>query len=438
MKKFLEEHDVPRKVLAILMAIALWIVVVVNNESVLRENIISNIPVIYKNEDLLEDESELRIIEGHEQTVNVRVSGPYAALSSLRADDIQVTVDVSKFKNPGTYTINTSDGSSDYSLRILGNQSQSINPPEIASPVSFQVVVDTIVTKEIPVSIQMEGKAPSGYLYEEPVTSKEKVTITGPGSVVSRVKKAVAVIPEENSGALKKTTTVLASFKFLGENNEEIDKTHIVCSPNELSVTIPVYVLAKLPLTVELVSSETLTKDSVSVQIEPAELLVYGGESLITNLTKLGLGEIELGTVEPNTPKVIPIPLPAGITRVPGQPAAAKVTIKPVGMTTREFPISNITLENTGTNPDLTATLLTNSITVRIQADTASLSKLTADSLKVKAVVNAEERGPGIVEIPVEIETDDLENFTILNPEEIVVKVEIKQTQNTVEEQKAE
>ena len=75
---------------------------------------------------------------------------------------------------------------------------------------------------------------------------------------------------------------------------------------------------------------------------------------------------------------------------------------------------------------------------MRIQADTASLSKLTADSLKVKAVVNAEERGPGIVEIPVEIETDDLENFTILNPEEIVVKVEIKQTQNTVEEQKAE
>ena len=122
MKKFLEEHDVPRKVLAILMAIALWIVVVVNNESVLRENIISNIPVIYKNEDLLEDESELRIIEGHEQTVNVRVSGPYAALSSLRADDIQVTVDVSKFKSPGTYTINTSDGSSDYNLRILGNQ----------------------------------------------------------------------------------------------------------------------------------------------------------------------------------------------------------------------------------------------------------------------------------------------------------------------------
>ena len=113
MKKFLEEHDVPRKILAILMAIALWIVVVVNNESVLRENIISNIPVIYRNVDLLEEDSELRIIEGQDQTVSVRVSGPYAALSSLRADDIQVSVDVSKFTKPGTYTINTSDGSSD-------------------------------------------------------------------------------------------------------------------------------------------------------------------------------------------------------------------------------------------------------------------------------------------------------------------------------------
>ncbi len=430
MKKFLEEHDVPRKVLAILMAIALWIVVVVNNTSVLRQNTISNIPVTYKNEDLLEEEAGLRIIEGNGQTVSVRVSGPYAALSSLRADDIQVTVDVSKFKSPGTYVINTSDGSSDYSLRILGNQAQNINPPEIASPVSFQVVVDTIMTKEIPIAVQMQGKAPSGYLYEEPVIGKEHVTVTGPESVVSRIKKAVAVIPEEDSDELKKTTTVLASFTFLGENNEQIDKTHIVCSPSELNVTIPVYVVAKLPLTVELVNSETLTKDSVSVQIEPAELLVYGGESLITNLTKLGLGKIELGTIEPNTPKVIPIPLPTGVTRVPGQPAAAKVTIKPVGMITREFPLSNITLENTSTNPNFTATLLTNSITARIQADTASLSKLTADSLKVKAVVDAEERGPGIFEIPVEIQSDNLQNFTILNPEETVVKVEIKENQN--------
>lgn len=430
MKKFLEEHDVPRKVLAILMAIALWIVVVVNNDSVLRENIISNIPVIYKNEDLLEDESELRIIEGREQMVSVRVSGPYAALSSLRADDIQMMVDVSKFKKPGTYTINTSDASSDYSLRILGNQAQNINPPKIASPVSFQVVVDTIITKEIPISVQMQGKAPSGYLYEEPVITQETVTVTGPESVVSQIKKAVAVITEADASALKKTTTVLASFTFQGERNREIDKTHLVCTPNELSVTIPVYVAAKLPLTVDLVDSETLTKDSVSVQIEPSELLVYGGESLIANLTKLGLGKIELGTVDPNMPKVIPIPLPAGITRAPGQPAAAKVTIKPVGLTTREFPITDITLENTGTSSDFTVSLLTNSITARIQADTAVLSKLTADSLEAKVVVNADERGPGIFEVPVEIQSDDLENFTVLNPEETVVQIEIKQNQN--------
>ncbi len=437
MKKFLEEHDVPRKILAILMAIALWIVVVVNNESVLRENIISNIPVIYRNVDLLEEDSELRIIEGQDQTVSVRVSGPYAALSSLRADDIQVSVDVSKFTKPGTYTFKTSDGSSDYSLRILGNQAQSINPPEIASPVSFQVVVDTIITKEIPVAVQLEGKALSGYLYEEPVVGQEHVVVTGPESVVSRIKKAVAIIPEEDSDQLKRTTTVLASLTFLGEHNEEIDKTHLACTPNELSVTIPVYVMAKLPLTVDLVNSETLTKDSVSVQIEPEQLLVYGGESIITSLTELELGKIELGTVDPNAPpKVIPIPLPAGVTRVPGQPAAAKVTIKPVGLSTREFPISNIELQNTGTNPDLTATLVTNSITVRIQADTASLAKLTADSIKAKVVVNADERGVGTFTVPVEIQAENLPNFTVLNPEQTVVEVEIKQNsvQNTVEE----
>ncbi len=441
MRKFLEEHDVPRKVLAILMAIALWIVVVVNNESVLRENIISNIPVIYKNTDLLEEESELRIIEGQDQTVSVRVSGPYAALSSLRADDIQVSVDVSKFTKPGTYTINTSDGSSDYSLRILGNQAQSINPPEIASPVSFQIVVDTIMTNNIPIAVQMEGKAPSGYIYEEPVVGQDHVTVTGPESVVSRIKKAVAVIPEEDSDELKKTTTILASFTFLGNRNEAIDPTHLVCVPNELNVTIPVYVMAKLPLTVDLVSSETLTKDSVSVQIEPAQLSVYGGESIISSLTELGLGKIELGTVDPNAPpKVIPIPLPTGVTRAPGQPAAAKVTIKPVGLSSREFPISTIELENTGTDPDLSAALVTNSVTVKIQADTATLAKLTADRIRAKVTIDADERGAGVFTVPIEFQIDDLPTFTVLNPEQTVAEVEIKQNQttDTVEENKVQ
>ena len=141
------------------------------------------------------------------------------------------------------------------------------------------------------------------------------------------------------------------------------------------------------------------------------------------------MGELQLGTVTLDEPTIMTIQLPDGVTRVSGEPTSAKVTIKPVGMSTREIPVTNIELQNSGTNPNLVATLKTTSITIRIQAETAALANLTADALKVSAVFNADELGPGVHEVAIDVQSDALKNsglgFTVLNPDEKVT-IEIK------------
>lgn len=431
-KAFFTKHDLAHKLIAILMAIALWFIVVANNDDLMRTNTIANIPITYTNEDVLEDDYGLRLIEGQDQTVTVKVTGPYASLYSLTTNDIQVRVNLANFQKPGTYTINTSKQSTNCTLLVNSSSVEA----EISTPSSFQIVLDEVITKEVPVTIQVDGTPSTGYMYDDPEGEQDSVSVTGPKTVVNQIRKATAVVPAEDSTGLTKTTSVLASFTFLNEKNQLVDQTHLTSEPNDYSVTIPVYAVAKLPLTINLISSDTVDKNSVKATIDPQEIAVYGAEEVISKLTAISLGDLQLSTVslDEDDPITIPIELPAGVTRVQGEATSAKVTIQAVGMSTREMPVTRITLQNSGSDPNLTATLRTTSVNIRIQAETAALANLTADAFHVIAVFNADELGPGIHEVPIEVQCEQLESsnssFTLLNPDEKVT-IEIKQTGET-------
>lgn len=431
-KAFFTRHDLAHKLIAILMAIALWFIVVANNDDLMRTNTIANIPITYTNEDVLEDDYGLRLIEGQDQTVTVKVTGPYASLYSLTTNDIQVRVNLANFQKPGTYTINTSKQSTNCTLLVNSSSVEA----EISTPSSFQIVLDEVITKEVPVTIQVDGTPSTGYMYDDPEGEQDSVSVTGPKTVVNQIRKATAVVPAEDSTGLTKTTSVLASFTFLDAKNQPVDQTHLTSEPNDYSVTIPVYAVAKLPLTINLISSDMVDKNSVKATIDPQEIAVYGAEEVISKLTAISLGDLQLSTVslDEDDPITIPIELPAGVTRVQGEATSAKVTIQAVGMSTREMPVTRITLQNSGSDPNLTATLRTTSVNIRIQAETAALANLTADAFHVIAVFNADELGPGIHEVPIEVQCEQLESsnssFTLLNPEEKVT-IEIKQTGET-------
>lgn len=432
-KEFFTKHDLAHKLIAILMAIALWFIVVANNDDLMRTYTIANIPITYTNEDTLESDYGLRLIEGQDQMVTVKVTGPYASLSSLTTNDIQVRVNLANFQKPGTYTINTSSQSTNCTLIV---NSSSVRESEISTPNSFQIVIDEVITKEVPVTIQVDGTPSTGYMYDDPEGEQDSVSVTGPKTVVNQIRKATAVVPAEDSTGLTKTTSVLASFTFLDEKNQPVDQTHLTSEPNDYSVTIPVYAVAELPLIINLISSDTVDKNSVKATIDPQEIAVYGAEEVISKLTAISLGDLQLSTVslDEDDPITIPIALPAGVTRVQGEATSAKVTIQAVGMSTREMPVTRITLQNSGSDPNLTATLRTTSVNIRIQAETAALANLTADAFHVIAVFNADELGPGIHEVPIEVQCEQLESsnssFTLLNPDEKVT-IEIKQTGET-------
>lgn len=423
MKKFFADHDIPRKLLAVLLAIALW-AVVITNTSTLRTETYHNIPANFLGAEQLEKEYGLKIIEGADQKFSIRISAPFNTMndfSNTGIDKASVSVNLSALDitEPGTYTIQTR-----YDCQLnLKNARISEEAKEITYPSSFQIIVDRIASKEVPVSVRVEGSAPENYIYNDAEVEQESVVVTGPETVVSQIRKAVAIVPATESGGLTKTTNLLVSFTYFNEAGEVVDATYLSSAPSEASVQIPVFQVAKVPLTVDLVSSPNLSKDEVDVKIEPTEISVYGDSEIISKLKQINLGKIVLGAVDLTEPKIMPIPTIAGVTPLTGEPATAKVTLKAVGMSTREISVSHIEMQNTGADQSLHARVQTPSLTVRLQAESSVLDALTASDITVRAIFNADELGPGEHEVPVEIQPYGIAHFTVLNSDPTVTVV---------------
>lgn len=428
MKNFFSKYDIAHKLLAILLAIVLW-AFVINSDKIERVNTYSGVPVVFQGAEELESTYGLKIIEGADQKMTIKVSGSFSDMSeySKKSTIATVTVNLANLHitEPGTYSISSDQHCQ---LNIYDNRVSGT----IDGPATFNIVVDHMVEKDVPVSIEVEGVPSADYLYGDATSDLETVAITGPETVVNTIRKAIGVVPEADSNNLTKTSNLLVSFTFLDEDGQEVDQTHLTCTPNDFYVTIPVYRLAKIPLTVDLINSETLTRDSVDVKIDPAEIAVYGSDELVSQLTEFKLGSINLGAVDLTEPKTLPITLPEGVNRATGEPATAKVTIKAAGMSSREITVTSIDLQNSGTDTSLHAALQTASITVRLQAEAGVLNTITPEDILVRASFNADELGPGTHSVPVEIQPYGIAHFTVLNPDQHVT-IEITKSDGTAD-----
>ena len=178
--------------------------------------------------------------------MTIKVSGSFSNMTEYNKDkrfaDALVTANLSNLhiSEPGTYSVSVSR---DCTLNIYDNRVSGT----IDHPVTFNIVLDRVLEKEVPVSIEVDGTPSADYIYGEASSAQETVLITGPETVVNTIRKAIAVVPEADSSNLTKTSNLLVSFTFLDENGQEVDQTHLTCTPNDFYVTIPVLSSRKNP-----------------------------------------------------------------------------------------------------------------------------------------------------------------------------------------------
>ena len=238
MKNILKKHDISLRLLSLLLSVVLW-AVVMDMDNPERPRTFDNIPVRISGATVLQQQTGLSLIEGADSTVKITLRGPSKTLGDIKASQIAASVDVSGLTE-----------ANEYDLPVSVTVSRSGLEVEYISPSKVHVRVDKVDTKDIPVDVNVTGTPADGCRAGKPSSPVSTITVQGPAAELANVAKAVAVI--DVTGAESTLTNIECPVTLYDRDGTVVASQHITSKTEKIKVTVPMYNIDTLPLTVTL------------------------------------------------------------------------------------------------------------------------------------------------------------------------------------------
>ncbi len=210
------------------------------------------------------------------KTALVRFQGKGRAL--LIAKILQKPVLIMDIANiQQRYHVSLNDYYQKYPNRVIYNRTD-MEFLEVVYPDTFTILIDSKISKEIPVKLEYKAKPAPGYLFpDKPVLEPEKVTVTGPETVVSKINVINAQIL--NAGDINRDIVVYTDLI-------NPDPDFIILDQKSVSVTFNVESIGEKILYSVPVIAENIP-DNISVRFVPpvVSLKIVGSNAEIQRMT---------------------------------------------------------------------------------------------------------------------------------------------------------
>lgn len=405
------------KILALFISILLWSYVRgEENPNIIRE--FRGINVEIMNEKLLND-SGLVVIGPTDIKISVKISGRRSDVNSVSKEDITAEVDLSDLtkgskKVPIDVQVPFKVGLEDVSDRYA----------------SFEI--DSVVTVEREVEINIEGSREGGLIRESVITPKN-VKVTGPSIYIENIARVIVNINENNinsSGIMK------LPVKILDKNDNEMDELKV--SPGQVEVSVSLLESKEVPIEVNLIGKSQEGYKVSSANIDPSTVIIKGLKEDIENISKISTQDIDISEIRKDERINIGLKLPEGV-EVNKEKVVVNIKLETkendnsddttdVDLITKEIlvPIGEVDLRNV--NADLLSNfenLETENINISIEGNKDILESIDYNDLNLSVDLAGLEEGVHEAEIIVE----DIEGVLIksVNPGSIRIKLEAKE-----------
>jgi len=284
------------KLLCLVAAVCVWMYVM-NQESVGYERTFTQIPVLVDGVSALNTESDMSVISGYDNTIDVTVSGKKSEVQALTPGDIRASVDVSVLSEAGRHTLAVDVQVPDH-VALAGD-----------GEITADVYVDINTTREIPVRIvNLDYIINSSYTFGTPVLSRETVTVTGPQLVLENIDCAGLSF---NLGNVTTSATMVGSPQLLDAKGVAISNPYIRCDVTEVTVDIPVMTTKQIKLTATYASPELTSL--WAVEIIPATISVTGDPIILATIYEIPVYTVTADAKEGEY-VISSIELPEGVT----------------------------------------------------------------------------------------------------------------------------
>ena len=303
-KSILDDRRI-RLLLAIVGAIVAWMVVTIVVQPGTTRTI-NNVPVDFTYDSAAYTSRGLSIVSAPEKYVSLKLSGDGYTIGSLTSSDFVVYPDWSSVRDSGEKTLHLH-------VRGVNTLLNGVSVSIEGGDNSVDVVFDVVEEKTVPITVTTNYLTiADGYILYGTELSKETVTLSGPSTEIDKVETCTAEVTHK--GELTDSVTLDTALRFYTKSGSEIKFEYTNLEESSVEVTLEVYKMATLPVSVSFINAPRNFDPSVLVySLSKQTLNVAGPESQIEKLSTLSVGTIDLSTFALNKVYELPIELPGNI-----------------------------------------------------------------------------------------------------------------------------
>lgn len=352
--------DIIALIVCFIIAVVIWLFVM-NTESPEYEEVFDRVAVKIENVTTLSEKSGLSVIEGWNGTVEVSVRGRRSEIIKYRAADLTATVDASQISVKGEYTLDVQVKLPD-GLTLVG-----------CYPATVRIKVDEVSTKTVPVITRISDVKHSAECeLGEPVASPSVITVTGPTTVLEQIETAVVTL---SLGEINSSVVVVAPVSLTDAAGVEVVNPYLSVSEESVSVTVPLYELKTVPLTVGY-QYGYYNSGNCQITVEPSTITLRGESAVLANIDRILLKTIDEKRITSDCTETVTISIPQGTSTVNGV-TSARITIRHIGTSQRTLTVTQFAVKGNG------YTLLTNELELMLRGPDTLLSLITEKDVTV-------------------------------------------------------
>ncbi|MCC6174290.1 MAG: hypothetical protein IT305_03205 [Chloroflexi bacterium] len=305
--------DFGRLIIALALAVALWIVIQ-NEQNPDRTDIPGfTVPV-----DVVNTPQGLVVVSDPPQ-IQVRVRMPSDAWNLLRPGSFRATADAS----------NATPGVNELPVRVesLEPRVRQVDP----IPPLVNAVLEEVSERIVPVRLNIIGNVPFGYAYSTPRITPENVTISGASSAIQRVESVVVDIRLDGLTVSQNATYAPRALDARGADVRTVRVT-----PATVNVEIPV----AQQINYKEVGVRPVVRGRVAagyllepIEVEPSTVTVVGSPATLANVNFVDTEPVDVSGLSSSVVRRVQVVPPSGLSLLQPQPVSLTIRVTPIVMT---------------------------------------------------------------------------------------------------------
>jgi YbbR domain-containing protein len=365
----LREFDPGRAFLALALAAGLWWVITTEENPERNELFPSPIQVEVVNA------PPTLVVTGEVPAVQAQVRAPSEVWSRLRAGSFRALADASR-AGPGASELPVV-------LEPLDSRVRAAEPV----PPRVSVVMEQRREELVPVRVNPTGSVPFGYTTGQAQVVPDIVTVSGPASMVQRVREALVEMPLDQL-----TLSISGGYQPVPVDTRREAVSGVKLNPPTVSVELQV----SQQVSYKEVGIRPVVRGRLAsgyylepLELNPPSATVVGDTGQLARVSFVETETIDVGGLSATTVKQVPLKTPGGVTFLQPRPVNVTLRVSPIPITqVLQIPPTVVGLADGLQLADPLA-----SVELSISGPAPTLQGLSARDFRV--TLDLTERGPG-------------------------------------------